>query len=147
MLRVDPISSADRVAWLSMRLALYPEEPVHIIESEIDSFLSSGMIADREHCVLFARQHDRPVGFLEVSEFGHDRCHVESWYVTPQSRGSGVGRALIEACERWASARHAKVLTSDTNEDYPDSPPAHKACGFYASDDDTLFEKRLDAQS
>ncbi len=147
MLKIEPASLADRGAWAAMRLALYPDEPVHVIESEIDSFLRTGKIADREHGVLIARLHDQPVGFAEASDFGHNRCHVESWYVSPGARGSGVGRALIEACERWARSRRATVLTSDTNEDYPDSPPAHKACGFGASDDDTLFEKQLGDQS
>lgn len=147
MLKVEPISPADRSAWLAMRIALYPNEPAHVIESEIDSFLNTGKIADRDHGVLIARLHDKPVGFVEASDIGFNRCHVESWYVSPDARGSGVGRALIEACEDWARSRGAAVLTSDTNEDYPDSPPSHKACGFRASDDDTLFEKQLGNQS
>lgn len=130
-----------------MRIALYPDEPLHVIESELDSFLNTGKIADREHGVLIARVHNMPVGFIETSDFGQNRCHIESWYVSPNARGSGVGRALIDACEHWARSRRAIELTSDTNEDYPDSPPAHKACGFLASDDDTLFEKRLGNQS
>ncbi len=147
MLKVEPISPADRDVWLAMRMALYPDEPVHVIESEIDSFLNTGKIAGREHGVFNACLHDESVGFVEVSDFGQNRCHIESWYVSPITRGAGIGRSLIAACEHWALARGASVLTSDTNENYPDSPPAHKACGFRASEDDTLFEKELGDQS
>lgn len=147
MLKVEPVSQADRAAWLAMRVSLYPGEPTHVIKSEIDSFLKTGKIADREHGVLIAHHHTKPVGFVEVSDFGHNRCHIESWYVMPGARSSGIGRALVTAGEHWARSRGASVLTSDTNENYPDSPPAHKACGFRASSNDTLFEKQLGDQS
>lgn len=130
-----------------MRSALYPLETSSTIESEIDEFVRVGSIAGRAHGVFVALIAGQPQGFVEVSGPVESTCHIESWYVVPDARGLGVGRALIGACEDWARSRGAKVLTSDTNADYPDSPPAHKACGFYASDDDTLFEKRIDTQS
>lgn len=130
-----------------MRLELYPDEPSSVIKNEIDSYFIDGTIAERSHGAFIALMNEQTAGFVEVSDMGQKRCHLESWFVLPGMRHSGAGRALIKACESWARSRNAILLTSDTNEDYPDSPPAHKACGFHASENDTLFEKRLGDQS
>lgn len=134
-------------AWRAMRLALYPLEPADTIESEIDGFVRTGTIDGREHGVFVAVLNEEALGFAEVSDAGQGACHVESWYVRPEARRTGVGRALIGACEDCARSRGATLLTSDTNADYPDSPPAHRACGFRASADGTFFERPLVDQS
>jgi len=130
-----------------MRRDLYPQEPAATVESEIDEFVRTGMIDERAHGVFVAVLGGVTLGFVEVSDTGQGACHVESWYVRPEARRTGVGRALLGACEGWSRSRGAKLLTSDTNANYPDSPPAHRACGFRASADDTLFERPLTDQS
>lgn len=130
-----------------MRRALYPLESADTIESEIEEFVRTGTIDVRTHGVFVAVLGGEALGFVEVSDTGRGACHVESWYVRPEARRMGVGRTLLGACEGWARSRGAKLLTSDTNADYPDSPPAHRACGFKSSADDTLFERPLTDQS
>jgi GNAT superfamily N-acetyltransferase len=52
-----------------------------------------------EHGELFIREPDRRHGFLA------------ELYVVPGARGTGLGRALIEACEDWSRSRGHAVMT------------------------------------
>jgi aminoglycoside 6'-N-acetyltransferase I len=140
---VRPVEPTDIDTWVALRIALWPDA-VDDARGEAESYLHTGEIEGRAHgCVLAETGDGSIVGFAEVSDCGDARCHLEGWYVVPAERRRGVGRALIEACERWALARGASRFTSDTDDDYPDSPAAHAACGFEASDDQRWFERRL----
>jgi aminoglycoside 6'-N-acetyltransferase I len=55
---------------------------------------------------------------------------VEAWYVDPDWRGQGVGRALVERAEAWAKAQGCQEMASDTTPFYPLSPGAHAALGY-----------------
>jgi aminoglycoside 6'-N-acetyltransferase I len=56
--------------------------------------------------------------------------HVEGWYVEPDARGKGVGRALMRRAEEWSTARGHTELASDTEIDNMASLRAHERCGF-----------------
>src|SRR5438105_1207252 len=98
----------DKAAWLKMRRALWPQCPNYKHRLEISQLLKS-------RGVVFIAENGRrqPVGFAELSL----RCdhvdgastspvpYLEAWFVNPSSRKQGVGRALINAVERWAIAR------------------------------------------
>ncbi|MDD2925611.1 GNAT family N-acetyltransferase [Rhodoferax sp.] len=66
---------------------------------------------------------DRPVGFAHYyfhpsSYCLADACTLEDLYVSPQARGQGIGRALIEAVAAHARAANAPALhwkTRSTN--------------------------------
>jgi aminoglycoside 6'-N-acetyltransferase I len=57
-------------------------------------------------------------------------AYLEGWFVDPPARGSGVGRALIEAAEQWGRAQGCRELASDTEPDNDGSAAAHRALGF-----------------
>lgn len=140
---VRPVDSADIDTWVALRIALWPDA-ADDARGEALSYLKSGGIEGRAHGCFLAETGDGSiVGFAEVSDCGDARCHLEGWYVVPTMRRRGVGRLLIEACEQWAVARGASRFTSDTDEDYPDSPAAHAGCGFEVSTDRRWFERRL----
>ncbi|MEL7483903.1 MAG: GNAT family N-acetyltransferase [Planctomycetota bacterium] len=140
---VRPVQPTDIGTWVELRIALWPDA-ADDARGEALSYLQTGAIEGRAHgCFLAESSDGAAVGFAEVSECGNARCHLEGWYVVPAVRRRGVGRALIKACEQWAAARGASRFTSDTNDDYPDSPAAHAACGFEASADRRWFERRL----
>lgn len=76
-------------------------------------------------------------GFVEVSVRNivdgaqSDRvAYIEGWYVDPDLRKRGIGRALIQAAEAWAVSRGLNELGSDAELHNEDSITAHKALGF-----------------
>ena len=56
--------------------------------------------------------------------------YIEAWYVDPDARGLGLGRALVERIEAWARAAGCREMASDTTPFYPLSPAAHAALGY-----------------
>jgi aminoglycoside 6'-N-acetyltransferase I len=76
-------------------------------------------------------------GFAEVSTRPYaDGCRtspvafLEGWYVDPDFRGQGVGRALVGAVEAWARERGLQELASDALLDNEVSQKAHERLGF-----------------
>jgi putative acetyltransferase len=61
---------------------------------------------------LIATLRNSPVGFASLK--GTD--HIEMLYVHPSAAGQGVGAMLIDALEKLADARGAKVLSVDASD-------------------------------
>jgi len=92
----------------------------------------------------------RPVGFAELSIRNcaegceTDRVgYLEGWYVVPDARRKGVGRALVEAAEAWARAQGCTEFGSDTEIDNAVSAAAHHALGFTETERLRTFRKPL----
>jgi aminoglycoside 6'-N-acetyltransferase I len=68
---------------------------------------------------------------------------VEAWWVDADLRGTGVGRALIDAAERWCRAHGHAELGSDVVVDNHASLRAHAAVGFEPTLRLQFFRKRL----
>lgn len=146
--RIRPGSPADAAQWAVLRQALWPDEDAAQHAADIEGMLSRGGIGflafDRSgNAIAFAeaalRQDyvngtDRsPVGFLE------------GWYVAPQWRGKGLGRALVAAVEDWVRDQGCAEFASDALIDNTASLAAHAACGFEETERVVYFRKRLDA--
>ena len=69
--------------------------------------------------------------------------YVEGWWVAPDLRGTGVGRALIAAIETWCRDQAYAELGSDAEVDNTASLDAHKALGFEPTLRLQFFRKRL----
>jgi aminoglycoside 6'-N-acetyltransferase I len=101
--------------------------------------------------VLVAVRGDgRLAGFAEIGARNYaEGCestpvaYLESWYVDPDVRGSGVGRALVEAVADWARDRGFSELASDTEIDNDASQAAHRALGFEEVERQVCFRRRL----
>lgn len=134
---VSGVTREDVPAWLEMRRALWPTTSEAEHRQEIEDFL--GFRSRREpQAVLIARDESaRPVGFAELSIRAYaegcatDRVgYLEGWYVAPGARGTGVGRALVEAAEAWSRGQGCTEFASDTEWDNAASTAAHLALGF-----------------
>ena len=77
------------------------------------------------------------IGFAEVSRRAYaEGCDtspvgfLEGWYVIPERRGQGVGRALVDAAEAWARGLGCREFASDAVADNAGSAAAHRRLGF-----------------
>lgn len=132
-------------AWAEMRAALWPDEDPAALRVEAGELLEAGA------CTVFLARHDgRAVGFLELTLRSHvEGCdsspagYIEAWYVAPDQRGRGVGRALVTAAERWCRERGCSHIGSDTEVSNTQSQAAHRALGFHELPPIVCFYKSL----
>jgi len=138
-INIRPVQETDATEWLRMRVALWPDNPEKEA-AEIAEFLSTTphtKLAELHQAFVCARSDGRLCGLVEVSIHTSapgcetDRIgYVEAWYVDPDARQQGVGRALVEQAEAWARAEGCTEMASDTDPAYPLSPAAHAALGY-----------------
>ncbi|MGB0371175.1 MAG: aminoglycoside 6'-N-acetyltransferase [Opitutales bacterium] len=121
-----------RDVWLSLRKALWPDCPESRHKIEIEHTLkSAGLVA-------LAMKGAQAIGFAEVSirvdhvEGAGDSPipYLEGWYVSPEYRGQGIGRALVTFAENWASDQGYTEMASDAECDNTLSIQIHKTLGF-----------------
>lgn len=153
MSRIRHVVPEDAAAWLAMRCALWPDGTADEHTKELAEFFA-GKDSGQPMAVLVAeecREHqgDMPVedprddrqcplvGFAELSiRFYAEGCHsrhvafLEGWYVVPERRGAGYGRALVEAAEDWGRQQGCSEFASDAENDNQNSIQAHLALGF-----------------
>ena len=136
MIAVRSAKPVDAAAWLQLRHALWPGHSAAEHRAEIDRFFAGD--AREPLAVLLAEDGTGcPVGFAELSIRAYaEGCstdgvaYLEGWFVVPNARGQGVGRALIEAAEQWGRAQGCRELASDAEPDNEVSAAAHRALGF-----------------
>ncbi len=69
--------------------------------------------------------------------------YLEGWYVAPDLRRSGVGRALVVAVEDWAKAGGYREMASDALLENDVSLKAHASLGFEAVERIQHYRKAL----
>jgi aminoglycoside 6'-N-acetyltransferase I len=151
MVNVRPVDLTDRDAWLRMRAALWPEEPEVALGAEIDSFLGDPVTKIPILSAVFISEEEagQAAGFIELFVRNYaEGCdgatpHIEAWYVNPEFRGRGLGRALIRAAETWARANGFREIASDTTADNELSQDAHRKLGFEEVERSVHFRKSL----
>ena len=129
-------TASDASAWLALRHALWPEGSAAEHRSEIDGFFR-GELAEPLAVVLAVDATDQALGLAELSirrdpaGCRADRvAYLEGWFVVPEARRQGIGRALIAAAEDWARSQGCRAFASDTRADNGGAAAAHRALGF-----------------
>lgn len=150
MIQVQPASAADAAAWLQMRCALWPEGPESEHRDEISRFFA-GQLRDPLQALLAFDASGTAVGFAELSirpyaeDCVTDRvAYLEGWYVVPEFRRQGAGRALVRTAEEWARAQGCAEFASDALLDNDVSAAAHRALGFEETVQIRCFRKVVD---
>jgi aminoglycoside 6'-N-acetyltransferase I len=132
-LRVRPYADADWSEWLRMSVALFPGEPIE----EIERGMRNTLAHPRAAVFIADRDDGTACGFVEVGERAYaEGCetspvgYIEAWYVDPDARRHGVGRALLAAAEDWARSSGYREIGSDALLDNVVSHQAHRASGY-----------------
>lgn len=69
--------------------------------------------------------------------------YIEAWYVEPEWRQQGLGKALLRHAEEWAKAQGYQELASNSLIQNHSSIDAHKALGFNEVERIVCFIKKL----
>jgi aminoglycoside 6'-N-acetyltransferase I len=145
-MRIRPYADTHWSEWLRMSLALFPGDASEEMEPGMRDTVASPNAA-----VFIAEREDgSPCGFVEVGTRAYaDGCatspvgYVEAWYVDPDMRQQGVGRALLAAAENWARSMGYTEIGSDTLIDNVVSQRAHVRSGYAEVQRLVVFRKAL----
>jgi aminoglycoside 6'-N-acetyltransferase I len=146
-MQIRPIKSPDWPDWRRMAEGLFPDESPEEYEADMRSLQGRG-----DAGVFVAERPDGSVcGYVEVGSRNYaDGCdtspvgYIEAWYVDPDVRRSGYGRALLEAAESWARSRGYSEMASDALLDNTVSYAAHIRSGYSEVERIVQFRKSLD---
>jgi aminoglycoside 6'-N-acetyltransferase I len=141
-MRVRRYQPEDRREYQRMRHLLWPDSK----ESEIDSWFAR----DDVGTFIALRDDGSLCGFVEVGSRPYaEGCetspvgYIEGWWVDPDMRKQGTGRALLRAAEDWARSMGYKEMGSDALIDNRDSHGAHGRCGYLEVERIVTFRKPL----
>lgn len=121
--RVRPLAATDRTGWGRLwagYLAFYGTDRP---EAQFDLHFARLMAGDpRNFCARVAERDGALIGLAHYQFHPHgwqseDICYLQDLYVDPDVRGTGAGRALIEAVYAAADAGGARGVYWTTAED------------------------------
>ena len=116
-----------------LRIQLWPD-----CKEDCDREISE-ILADPVRWAVFVVSLDgqKAIGFLEVKLRDYAEgassspvAYIEGWFIAGEHRRQGLGRALVEAAEKWAADRDCKEIASDTQINNRVSIAAHRQLGY-----------------
>lgn len=104
------------LAWRLTAFALPPwRKPEHIADADGREMMAAIHAGSDGSQVFIAERDGAAVGCLHMLEavdfFGAKHAHISVVATTAEAEGRGVGRALMEHAETWASQRGLTLLT------------------------------------
>ncbi|WFE30504.1 GNAT family N-acetyltransferase [Solwaraspora sp. WMMD791] len=79
---------------------------------------------------LLATLKDRPVGCVGVTKVDGAAAAIRRLWVSPELRGLGVGRRLIDAAEEAAASLGASIVRLETNKSLTEAIGLYRAAGY-----------------
>lgn len=140
---------SEREAWLHLRQALWsgPGYSEDDLRADQDRILTD----NKRNGVFVVEIEGLLVGFVEVTlRDWAEGCrstpvgYIEGWYLDPDYRRQGLGRALIALAEDWSRERGCTEMGSDALIDNHLSHQAHHALGYREVERIVLFCKHID---
>jgi len=137
-MKITPYTTEVLPAWLTMRATLFDDEDPGLLEEEVRQIVADGTLKSQPFQCLLAFDDDGvAIGFIELTvRSSAEECmtspvlYIEGWYVDAGHRGTGVGKALMEAGFAWGREMGCKEVGSDARVDNEGSARAHLAMGF-----------------
>jgi len=143
---IREVAETDRASWVRLREALWPGALSDHDEETRKHFENATSVP----VVFVAEADDTVVGFLELDYRKYaPGCRsspvpfIEGWYVEPALQRHGIGRALVEAAERWARAAGHFEIASDADVENADGIAAHRALGYQEVERVACFRRSL----
>ena len=84
---------------------------------------------------LVAYAGERPVGCGGLKRLDDRHAEVKRLYVSPEARGSGVARRILQGLEDEARARRYEAVRLDTGAHQPAALALFRSAGYVAIDD------------
>jgi GNAT superfamily N-acetyltransferase len=119
--RIRPATLQDEASLTSLawRLTAFTlpdwRKPESIAEADAREMIAAVRAGSAANEVFIAERAGVPVGCLHVLEttdfFGVKHAHISVIATTVEAEGSGVGRALLDHADAWASRRGHSLLT------------------------------------
>jgi aminoglycoside 6'-N-acetyltransferase I len=145
-MKVRVYRDSDWPEWVRMSVALFP----HHTDEELAPWME--LFRERPDGAVFVaeRSNKALAGFVEVASRPYaDGCdtspvgYIEAWYVDPDVRRKGYGRALLAAAEDWARSQGYSEMASDALIDNDVSHRAHERAGYVEVERVVQFRKSL----
>jgi aminoglycoside 6'-N-acetyltransferase I len=136
MISIRRARPADAEAWLRLRSELWPHHAQGRNRADVEAYFA-GKTREPIEVLLAEEPSGEIAGMAELSIraaaegcSGDRIAYLEGWYVAPEGRGRGIGRALVEGAEDWGREQGCTEFASDTHPEDERSAAAHRALGF-----------------
>jgi aminoglycoside 6'-N-acetyltransferase I len=146
-MKIRRFSESDFDEWLRMSRALFAGD---ILESDVNEMRATLARDDAAVFVIDRDEAGKLAGYVEAGTRSVvDGCssspvgYIEAWYVDPDIRRTGMGKALLEAAENWSRERGYTEMGSDALIDNEVSHAAHLRSGYEIVDRVVNFRKAL----
>ncbi len=102
-LTIRPVTEADKPEWAALWKAYLEFYETEVSEEVYDTTFARLCDSEKhDQMCLLAVKDGTPVGLVHYIFHAHnwrveDVCYLQDLYATPETRGTGVGRRLIEA--------------------------------------------------
>ena len=123
-----------------------------VTDGEEHSFYDQFNKIDQLKYVVIAYESNEPLGCGALKQYQPNTIEVKRMYVSPESRGKGIGTQLLAALEDWAAELSYEKCILETGKRQHEAVELYKKNGYqlisnygqYASVENSLcFEKQL----
>ena len=90
----------------------------------------AGELTEPAGLLLVARLRHRPVGCGALKLHGDEPAEIKRMWVSPTSRGLGLGRRILEFLESEARLRGATILRLETNRSLEEAIGLYRSAGY-----------------
>jgi ribosomal protein S18 acetylase RimI-like enzyme len=98
---------------------------------------------DNEPVVFLAEADKKPAGRIRMLRWWNQFAYVDDIVVSPEFRGKGIGRNLLEHGIRWARENDFPGVMLETQHDNVPACALYQSCGFVLSGFDSSVYKAV----